>query len=62
MPEEATMVSRTDLERRDRLAYHALYYAIQGDEKRSEKIRHLVRQMENQGQNTETAVSESIGV
>ena len=56
------MVFRTDLERRDRLAYLALYYAIQGNEERSEKIRRLVRQMENQGPNTETAVSESIGV
>ena len=37
------MVTKTDLERRDRLAYLALYYAIQGDEQRSERIRRLVR-------------------
>ena len=42
------MVSETDLERRDRLAYLALYYAIQGDDERSERIRRLVRQLEGQ--------------
>lgn len=38
------MVSRSELERRNRLAYLALYYAIQGEEERSEQIRRLVRQ------------------
>jgi len=44
------MVTKSDLERRDRLAYLALYYAIQGDEGRSERIRRLVRQLEGQDQ------------
>ena len=39
------MVTKTDLEKRDRLAYLALYYAIQGDKERSEKIRRMIRQM-----------------
>ena len=42
------MVTKTDLERRDRLAYLALYYAIHGDAERSEHIRRLVRQLEDQ--------------
>ena len=40
------MVSTNDLERRNRLAYLALYYAIQGDEERSEQIRNLVVQQD----------------
>jgi len=38
------MVSTHDVERRNRLAYLALYYAIQGDEERSEQLRNLVQQ------------------
>lgn len=34
-----------DRDRRNRLAYLALYYAIQGDEERSEKIRKLVKNL-----------------
>ena len=33
-------------ERRNRLSYLALYYAIQGDEPRSEQIRNLIRRMD----------------
>ena len=32
-----------DLEKRDQMAYHALYYAIHGDTDRSEKIRTILR-------------------
>ncbi len=32
-------------DRRNRLAYLALYYAIQGDDDRSEKIRKLVKNL-----------------
>ena len=35
------MVSGTNLERRERLAYLALYYAIQGNTERSEQVRRL---------------------
>ena len=43
------MVSTHDVERRNRLAYLALYYAIQGDEARSEQIRNLVLQRDRDG-------------
>ena len=32
-----------DLEKRDQMAYRALYYAIHGDIDRSEKIRSMLR-------------------
>ena len=32
-----------DMEKRDRLSYLALYYAIHGDDERSEKIRRALR-------------------
>ena len=32
-----------DLEKRDQMAYRALYYAIHGDVDRSEKIRSMLR-------------------
>ena len=44
---EAVMVSKTDFERRNRLAYLALYYAILGKQDRSEKIRRLMRGLED---------------
>ena len=40
------MASKADTERRNRLAYLALYYAIQGNDERSEQIRRMVRQMD----------------
>jgi hypothetical protein len=40
------MDTSTDRKRRNRLAYLALYYAIRGDEERSEYIRRLIRRME----------------
>ena len=39
------MTPRTLIDRRTRLCYLALYYAIQGDEKRSEQVRRMVRRM-----------------
>jgi len=33
-----------DLEKRDQMAYRALFYAIHGDVDRSEKIRTMLRQ------------------
>ena len=36
-------MTRIDLEKRDQMAYHALYYAIYGDVDRSEKIRTRLR-------------------
>ena len=41
------MVSKTDFEKRNRLAYLALYYAILGKGDRSEKIRRLMRGLED---------------
>lgn len=38
--------SRHDLERRNRLAYLALHYAILGEDARSEKIRDLIWQLD----------------
>ena len=38
------MVLKTALNPRDRLAFLALYYAIRGNEERSEKLRRAVRQ------------------
>ena len=42
------MVSKTSFERRNRLSYLALYYAIQGNEERSEQLRSLVRKLERE--------------
>jgi len=42
------IMTRIDLEKRDRMAYLALYYAIHGDVKRSEKIRTSLRQMDEE--------------
>lgn len=39
------MVTRIDLEKRDHMAYLALYYAIRGDVDRSEKIRATLRRV-----------------
>ena len=40
-------MTSTTLERRDQLAYLALYYAIHGEDTRSEKIRLALRQLDN---------------
>ena len=57
------MIPPTDVERRNRLAYMALYCAIQGDEVQSEQIRHMVRLFD---ENTEVsqmpAVAELVSV
>ncbi|MCH2665279.1 hypothetical protein MK139_13165 [bacterium] len=37
-----------DMKRRNELAYLALYYAITGNEERSEMIRRVVRRLEGQ--------------
>lgn len=37
-------MTRIDLEKRNQMAYRALYYAIHGDIDRSEKIRTMLRQ------------------
>ena len=39
-------MTRSELEKRDRLSYLALYYAIHGDDERSEKIRLALRQID----------------
>jgi len=39
-------MTRIDLEKRDKMAYLALYYAIHGEVDRSEKIRLSLRQMD----------------
>ena len=36
-------MTRIDLEKRDQMAYRALFYAIHGDVDRSEKIRTVLR-------------------
>ncbi len=40
------MVANVDIERRNELAYLALYYAIIGNGERSEMIRRVVRRLE----------------
>ena len=40
------MTPKTTVERRNRLCYLALYYAIQGNEKRSEQMRQMVRRID----------------
>lgn len=62
MLEEVAVISRMNLGRRDQLAYLALYYAIHGDNERSEKIRRKVRHMENRGPKIKAVVSEPVGV
>ena len=42
------MVATQDVKRRNELAYLALYYAITGNEERSEMIRRVVRRLEGQ--------------
>ncbi len=42
------MVATQDAKRRNELAYLALYYAITGNEERSEMIRRVVRRLEGQ--------------
>ena len=56
------MVTKTDLEKRDRLAYLALYYAIHGDRERSENIRRMVRRMESDLQSQSAPVSAAVSV
>lgn len=41
------MTTSNTMEKRDRLAYLALYYAIHGDDERSEKIRLVLRRLDN---------------
>ena len=40
------METTTPSKKRNRLAYLALYYAIKGDEERSERVRRLIWRME----------------
>ena len=42
-PTEGEHMTRINLEKRDQMAYHALFYAIHGDVDRSEKIRTMLR-------------------
>ena len=42
-PIKGEHMTRIDLEKRNQMAYHALYYAIHGDIDRSEKIRTVLR-------------------
>ncbi len=42
------MVAQVDMKRRNELAYLALYYAIIGNDERSEMIRRVVRRLEGQ--------------
>ena len=42
----AGQLEKKELEKRDRLSYLALYYAIHGDEARSEKVRSALREFE----------------
>lgn len=39
-------MTNVNMEKRDRLAYLALYYAIHGNDDRSEKIRRVLRQLD----------------
>ncbi|MFT5366736.1 MAG: hypothetical protein ACI8V2_001685 [Candidatus Latescibacterota bacterium] len=45
--ERENHMTSTNLDRRDQLAYLALYYAIHGEDLRSEKIRLALRQLDN---------------
>lgn len=44
------MITTKDKTRRNRLAYLALYYAIQGDDTRSEHVREMVRDIDKKGE------------
>lgn len=52
-------MTSTNLDRRDQLAYLALYYAIHGDDERSEKIRLALRQLDTL--HTENKMAEPVG-
>jgi predicted transcriptional regulator len=52
---EAVMTDN-HLEKRDRLAYLALYYAIHGDDERSEKIRRALRTLDESSERELVAV------
>ena len=41
-------MTRIEMEKRDKMAYLALYYAIHGEVDRSEKIRASLRQMDEE--------------
>ena len=56
------MGSATQVDRRNRLAYLALYYAIQGDNERSEKLRRLVLQMSAPGRKGRVFQEEPVAV
>ncbi len=40
------MTPETTTQRRNRLCYLALYYAIRGDDRRSEQVRRMVKRMD----------------
>ena len=48
-----------NLEPRNRLAYLALHFAIQGDEFRSERIRELIWRLDSEFQNSEAPVAQA---
>lgn len=52
-------MTSTNLEKRDQLAYLALYYAIHGEDQRSEKIRLALRQLDQVA--SVTNVAEPVG-
>ena len=54
------MVANIDMKRRDELAYLALYYAIIGNDERSEMIRRVVRRLE--GKSVESPTPELVEV
>ncbi|MDP6779522.1 MAG: hypothetical protein QGI83_22395 [Candidatus Latescibacteria bacterium] len=54
------MGSTTEVDRRNRLAYLALYYAILGDDDRSEKLRRLVRRMSEASESVHAASEEAV--
>jgi len=54
------MVTQAEVEERDRLAYLALYYAINGDEQRSEQIRRIVRNLVSADSTEENQVSVNV--
>ena len=56
------MTTHTDWEKRDRLAYLALYHAIHGDGARSEKIRRVLRQLDDAPVKEEARVPEPVCV
>ena len=52
-------MTRTDLEKRDKMAYLALYYAIHGNVDQSEKIRATLRQIDEDRQLVPVSVRET---